>query len=150
MSAELTRLPPAELFTLVVDQWTQPFWDACREHRLVVPRCPDCGTTRFPPGPFCPECRSQRVEWVDLPGTGTVFSYTIVSRSLTPEMDDSIPYAPVVIALDDAGGRRLISCVVDAEIDSLRVGAPVRVVWEDRADGVTVPFFALEGERQHE
>jgi uncharacterized protein len=142
----LTRTPPAELFTLVVDQWTEPFWDACRAHRLVVPRCADCGTTRFPPGPFCPACRSQGVDWVELPGTGAVYSYTIVSRSLTPEMDDSIPYAPAVIELDGADGRRLVSCVVDAPLENLRVGARVRVSWEDRPDGVSVPRFVLDEE----
>lgn len=149
MPAQVTRNPPAELFTLVVDQWTQPFWDACREHRLVVPRCVDCGTTRFPPGPFCPACQSQGVDWVDLPGTGSVYSYTIVSRSLTPEMDDSIPYAPAVIQLDGAEGRRLISCVVDAPLDGVRVGAGVRVWWEDRSDGVAVPRFVLDGEGRY-
>jgi uncharacterized OB-fold protein len=147
MTSDVTRTPPAGLFTLVVDQWTEPFWAACREHQLVVPRCADCGTIRFPPGPFCPNCRLQPIEWVELPGTGSVYSYTIVSRSLTPEMDDSIPYAPAVIALDGADGRRLISCVVGASLDSVRVGARVRVSWEDRADGETVPRFVLDEER---
>lgn len=146
MTDQLTKNPPAELFRLVVDQWTQPFWDACRDHRLVVPRCADCGTTRFPPGPFCPACRSQAIDWAELPGTGTIYSYTIVSRSLTVEMDDSIPYAPAVIQLDGADGRRLISCVVGAPLDDLRVGACVRVRWEDRTDGVSVPRFVLDAE----
>jgi uncharacterized protein len=146
MPADVTKAPPADLFTLVVDQWTQPFWDACREHRLVVPRCADCATTRFPPGPFCPNCRSQRIDWIELPGTGTVYSYTVVSRSLTPEMDDSLPYAPAVIELDGADGRRLISAVVGAPLESVRVDARVRVLWEDRADGVTVPRFVLAEE----
>lgn len=148
MSDQVTKTPPAELFTLVVDQWTQPFWDACREHRLVVPRCADCGTTRFPPGPFCPACQSQRVDWAELPGTGSIYSYTIVSRSLTPQMDASIPYAPAVIELDGADGRRLISCVVDTALDDVQIGARVRVRWEDRPDGVSVPRFVLDGKRR--
>lgn len=148
MSAEITKTPPAALFTLVVDQWTEPFWDACREHRLVVARCADCGVPRVPPGPFCPSCRSQRIDWQELPGTGVVYSYTIVSRSLTPEMDDSIPYAPAVIDLDGADGKRLISCIVDAPLASLRVGARVQVCWEDRSDDVSVPRFVLDGERR--
>lgn len=146
MLAETSKAPPAQLFRLVVDQWTQPFWDACREHRLVFPRCADCAIMRFPPGPFCPGCQSQRVEWTDLPGTGVIYSYTVVLRSITPEMDDSIPYAPAVIELDGAEGQRLISCVVDARLDRIRVGALVRVGWEDRSDGVTVPRFVLDAE----
>ena len=43
------RLPPADLIHLTPDVWTEPFWAAAAEHRLVVPRCTRCGTFRFPP-----------------------------------------------------------------------------------------------------
>ena len=144
MSTELTKTSPSELFTLVVDQWSEPFWNACRDHRLVVPQCSECGLTRFPPGPFCPACRSQDITWLELPGTGTIYTYTVVSRSITPEMDDSIPYAPAVVQLDGAEGRRLITCIVNTPVERIEVGARVRVWWEDREDGVTVPRFVLD------
>ena len=30
---------PAELIQLTPNEWTEPFWRAAAEHRLVVPRC---------------------------------------------------------------------------------------------------------------
>ena len=46
---EPVRLPPAELVSLSPDVFTEPFWVAAAEHRLVVPRCTTCGTFRLPP-----------------------------------------------------------------------------------------------------
>lgn len=143
MTEHIAKRPPEELFNLVTDRWSAPFWEAAARHRLTVPKCASCGTFRMPPTPFCPECLSQDLEWPELTGRGVIYSYTIVTRALFPEMAASIPYVPAVIELDDAGGCRLISNIVDVPLDAMRIGAGVRVVWEDRSDGVTVPRFTL-------
>ena len=54
------QLPPEELIHLVPDVFTQPFWDAAAEHRLVIPRCTTCETYRLPPSAFCWHCRRCR------------------------------------------------------------------------------------------
>src|SRR6476659_11069522 len=73
------------------DPTTQPFWDGARENRLVVPRCSLCGTFRLPPYAICYVCQSFDVEWVELPGTGTVYSYTIVPIPCIPTWPPSCP-----------------------------------------------------------
>lgn len=143
---ELAKNPPASLFTLVTDQWTEPFWSAAAERRLVAPKCGSCGTFRMPPGPFCPKCRSQEIEWITLSGRGIVYSFTIVRHAVIPQMEDSLPYIPAVIELPDAGRVRLISNVVDADPETLAIGDEVRVVWDETSPGVLVPRFApMEG-----
>lgn len=142
MNAPIAKRPPAALFHLSTDHWTQPFWDAASQNRLVIPRCTDCGTHRMPPTPFCPACQSQSIHWVELSGRGKVYSYTVVSRAILPDMDDCLPYVPAVIELDGGGGTRLISNVVDVPVDVITVGAPVRVIWDD-VGGVIVPRFTL-------
>jgi uncharacterized OB-fold protein len=135
--------PPAALFDLAVDRWTAPFWEAAREHRLVAARCADCGAFRMPATPFCPGCLSQAIDWTELSGLGTVFSYTVVRRAITPEMEGALPYVPALIDLDGAPGARLIAAVVGVPVEAVTVGARVRVSWEDRPDGVSVPRFTL-------
>jgi uncharacterized OB-fold protein len=142
----IARRPPAHLFKFDTDAWTAPFWEAAKAHRLVVARCASCGHHRMPPTPFCPGCRSQEIDWAESAGRGAVYSYTVVSREIMPGMADSLPYVPAVITLDDAGGVRLISNVVDAEVEAIVVGAPVDVVWDDREDGITVARFRLVAE----
>ncbi len=142
MTDLLAKRPPRAFFTLSTDAWTKPFWDAAAEHRLVAPRCVDCGHFRLPPTPFCPQCRSQKIDWVTLSGRGTVYSYTVVARAVLPDMEANLPYVPAIVELEGAGGARLISNVVDVPVEAVRVGSAVRVVWDDEG-GPTVPRFTL-------
>lgn len=137
----MARLPPAELIALTPDVFTAPFWDAAREHRLVVPRCTACGTYRLPPSAFCYVCRTQDVEWVEQPGRGTLYSYTVAWHPLLPDVGDSVPYIPAVVELPDTGGVRLIANLVDLRPSEVRIGMDLTLVWRDVHPDVTVPTF---------
>ena len=63
------------------DATTQPFWDAALQGQLTASRCTNCGTFVLPPQPFCFMCQGQDFEWVELPGTGTIYTFTIVPAS---------------------------------------------------------------------
>lgn len=117
------------------DRWTVPFWDAARRHELVVARCATCATPRpMPPGPYCWECDGQEVSWSVLPGTGEVFTYTVVRQAAEP-------YVVAVISLDGVDGVRLTSDLVGVDLERVRIGLPVRVVWDDADDATTIPRF---------
>jgi uncharacterized protein len=117
------------------DRWTEPFWAAARRHELVVARCRDCATPRpMPPGPYCWECDASEVAWERLPGTGEVFTYTVVRQAAEP-------YAVAVIALDGVEGVRLQSDLVGIDPDEVRIGLPVEVVWDDVDAETTIPRF---------
>jgi len=73
---------PGDHVVITTDTWTEPFWQAAKEHRLTACQCGKCGTFRMPPTPFCPECQSQDTLWPALPGTGTIFSFAICNLSL--------------------------------------------------------------------
>jgi len=125
------------------DDSTQPFWDAARDDRLVAPRCTNCGTFRLPPTPFCFVCQHRDVEWVDLPGTGIVFSFTIVRHPLARMLNDAVPYAAGIIELDgtQGAGARMIANIIDCDVDTLKIGDRVQIVWEHVSDDMSVPRF---------
>jgi len=137
---ELARTPPGSLAQLSPDAWTEPFWLAAAEHRLIVPRCGTCGTYRMPPGPFCPVCRSQAVDWQEVSGRGTVYSYTVARHALIPELAGSLPYVVGVIELDGAPGVRLVANVIDTPVATVTIGLRVELVWED-VDGISIYRF---------
>lgn len=143
MTEIVSKAPPDSLFELVTDQWSEPFWQAAREHRLVWPCCTDCGAKREMAAPFCHHCLSQGIDWQALSGRATVYSYTVVRFPLIEAMADCVPYVPAVIELEGAGGHKLISNLVGAPLERIRIGAAVELIWHDRADGVSVPRFAL-------
>lgn len=120
---------------------TLPWWQAAAEHRLVVQVCRRCGRTRHPPGPLCPACRSSDLGWRELSGRGTVYTYTIVRRAFVPSLAERLPYVVVVVELDGGGGARLLSNLVDVGPETVRVGMPVEVVWEDVGPDLALPRF---------
>ena len=63
-----------------------------------------------------------------MPGTGTLFTYSVVHQPLLPALVDVVPYVVAVVELDGTGGTRLSSNLVDAPLDALRAGLPVEVV----------------------
>jgi uncharacterized OB-fold protein len=132
---------PVETAVLTPDSWTEPFWVAAAEHRLVIPRCTHCGLFRMPPSPFCYSCRAQDVEWVEQDGTGVVYSFTVVHHAVTPIVANAVPYVPAVIELPDAPGVRLVVQLVGVDPKDVRIGMRVRVVWDDVGDGVAIPRF---------
>ena len=143
---ELLHAPPTIAFDdPSADEYTQPFWDHTREGRLSAPRCVACGRFRFPPTRFCPHCRSKELEYVELPGTGTLYSFTVVRHPLRPDQADAIPYAPAIIEPDGAPGCRFVSAVVNAESEELVVGMPLDVVWHEISPTYVFPFWAPRG-----
>lgn len=131
--------PPEALFSLVTDAWTAPFWEAARDERLIIPRCPSCRNWRMPPTPFCPACQAKGIDWEEVVPEGTLFSWTVIARAPNPSW--SVPWIVAVVELGQAGGVRLISNILDTPADTLAIGMKLSVVWDHRADGTTVPRF---------
>lgn len=116
-----------------------PFWEAARQHRLVVQRCRGCGRYRFPARDQCSQCLAREAEWVPVSGRGTVFSYAVMHQVYHPGFAGEVPYALVVIELEE--GARLLSNLVGCPVEEVRVGMPVEVVFEDVSPEVTLPKF---------
>jgi len=73
-------------------------------------------------------------------GEGEVFSYNIMHQVYHPGFADEVPYAVVVIKLKE--GAKMNSNLVGVEPHDIKIGMPVRVVFEDISEEVTLPKFA--------
>jgi uncharacterized OB-fold protein len=100
-------------------------WEAGRGV-LVGGRCRTCGTVYFPAPEVCARCQGQDLEPADLSGRGTVYTYTVVRQS-TPEF--RTPYVLVYVDLPE--GVRVLGQLVDCEVEAVRVGMPVEVVFQE-------------------
>jgi uncharacterized OB-fold protein len=78
-------------------------------------------------------------DWDQLPGTGTVFSFTWADER--PVADLPV-YNISIIEVDGTKGEsvRVMTRVVGVEKDELRVGLPVEVTFE-KFDDLAIPFF---------
>jgi hypothetical protein len=116
---------------------SRPHWDGCREGRLRVQRCDDCGSHVFVPQPLCPRCQGARLSWVESAGRGSLYSFTVVHRPQRPEFE--VPYTVAIVALDE--GFFMLSNLVECEPARIAVGMRVEVVFRRMSDEITLPYF---------
>jgi len=117
----------------------KPFFDAAKRHELVVQRCRGCGGHRFPAREICSSCLSRDAEWVKVSGAGEIFSYNVMHQVYHPGFADEVPYAVVVVKLQE--GAKMNSNLKGIAPDAIKIGMPVRVVFDDVSDEVTLPKF---------
>jgi len=134
------------------------YFDAASEHKLVVKKCQDCGMLRGEPGPGCPWCTSLKWEWQEVSGKGTIYSYQIVAHSIIPGFRDWVPYAIVLVELDEQSGdptpddglritANLLNDNMEPEAEeNVAIGKRVEVAFLDTDDGLSLPQFKLSNE----
>jgi uncharacterized OB-fold protein len=121
------------------DQWSQPFWDACREHRLIAQRCNVSGKIWYPPAPVSPVTRDANWSWTELSGRGVVTSFVVMHQKYFAGFADELPYPVIEVTL--AEGPVLISNIVELGTGNLAVGMAVQVVFKHATEQVTIPVF---------
>lgn len=122
-----------------IDPGTRPFWDAAKSHRLMIPKCRDCGEYHFYPRELCPHCHSDALDWTNVSGRGEIYSFTIARRPAGPAFADDVPYIIAMIKLEE-GPRMLTNLKVD-DVETVNIGDSVQVHFEDVTDEVTLPKF---------
>lgn len=122
-----------------------PYHDGLREHRLVLPRCPSCGTWRWPPEVLCWRCHHFGLDWVEVEPHGRVHSWTRVWHAARPELNEDLPYLVVLVELAHADDVRLLGNLLGPGTQEVRCGDEVTGVFEDSADGT---FALLQWEKR--
>ena len=108
---------------------TRPFWEAARDHRLVIQQCKACGQRQFYPRNICTECGQDDLAWVDCSGRGTVYTFTINHRGPDAYWRTRTPYVVALIELEE--GVRMMANILGEHAPKIRIGSPVKVVFED-------------------
>jgi uncharacterized OB-fold protein len=124
-----------------VNPEVKAFWDGTASGKLLLPRCEECQAVIWYPRPFCPECASTRISWVQASGRGTVYSFTVNRRGTAdlPEYRNSGTYVLAYVQLEE--GPRVMTNIVDCDPDSVRIGQSVEVVFHDTGQGTALPRF---------
>lgn len=117
-----------------------PFFDGAKRHELVIQKCATCGTYRFPPRDLCSNCLSNESQWVRVSGQGEIYSFTIMHQVYHPGFAAEAPYAIILVQL--AEGPRITSNLVGVPPSEVRIGMPVKAVFEELSGEVTLPKFA--------
>jgi uncharacterized OB-fold protein len=127
----------------VPDPDSRPYWDALREHRLVIQQCTKCGLQRFPPIGVCHRCHSWEFRWTEV-DHGILNSWTIVTHGVIEALREQAPY---IVGLVDVGQDNdepvfLPANIVGIAPDELQAGSALAVGFQDIEGGYTIPVFS--------
>lgn len=123
----------------VLDPESQPYLDALKQHRLLLKHCRACQRSHHYPRELCPHCHSDDLEWKQAAGTGRIYSYTVARRPAGPAFKADTPYVVALVELDE--GARLMTNIVTADVESVRIDQRVAVQFDDVTPDVTLPKF---------
>ncbi len=100
----------------------QRIWRLSKIHtKLIGSECTNCGYKFFPPKVACPKCGSRELRALRLPSRGKVITYTIIR--VPPRGFSKRKY--IIIAVIDLGGVRVLSELVNCDVNSVKEGMEV-------------------------
>ena len=111
---------------------TAPFWEAAKQGKFLIKRCTACGEPHYFPRSICPFCFSDQTVWEESSGEGEIYTFSLMRKSPTG------PYAIGYVTLKE--GPSVQTNFVDCELEKLRIGQKVKVVFKP-TDGAPLPFF---------
>jgi hypothetical protein len=114
--------------------------EASLQGRLVGMRCPTCGRVYVSGTGMCP---IDSIEFgpeaeVDLPHTGTITNFVIVTPVQYPGQTETEPFARVFVLIDEFDVVLSYQPVIELAVEDLRVGLRVAAVWASPAEGDSV------------
>jgi uncharacterized OB-fold protein len=110
------------------------FLAGLKEGHILGITCPQCHRVLVPPRMVCEHCFVPTSNWVELPGTGYVKTFSIVTVRWDMERLET-PLIPAVIALDGTeapnatGGFMHLLGEIDPKPEVVRIGMRVEPVW---------------------
>lgn len=144
MSAAVSD-PPFRILPKLTDA-TRQFWTGGADGALRFWRCQECGYYLHPPQPLCPRCHSKKLAVEAVSGKARLASYTINHQPWMP--GPALPYVVAIVEIVEQEGLRLTTNLVNCPHEEIRIGMPVRVVFERHEDpegDVYLPLFEPDG-----
>ena len=117
------------------------FFEGLLEKKFMGTKCPTCGDVFFPPRVHCwrPSCRLKETQWLELPKTGILHSFTILGFAATAFLPD-LPFVLGYVRVD--GANTLIASRI-LEVDPLDVHPDLKVKakFVDAPKGTPMDFY---------
>jgi uncharacterized protein len=131
---------PYELGLTETSPETAGFWEGVASGELRIKRCANCGRHLHPRRIFCPQCSAHALEWLTASGEGTVYTFSTVYRSPSPEFE--APYTNGIVQL--AEGVHLFGRLIGKEHDQIAIGDRVTVAFGPvRPGGDRLPLYRV-------
>lgn len=109
-----------------------PAWERRKKFSvgLCGQRCTACGSINFPRRDYCLDCRSQELDVIALPRTGTIVTFNLQHILPIGPEEAPLPVCTVLLEGESPGryGGKIAALLADADIDAVRIGMRVELV----------------------
>jgi uncharacterized OB-fold protein len=117
----------------------EPFWDATREQRFVLPWSTATGKAVWYPRDVDPAAPDVPFEWREASGEGVVYAASVHHKAGPGRDPDDGLYVVALVELPE--GVRMMTNIVGCPPEDVVVGMPVRLAWHPLSDGRHLPMF---------
>ncbi len=121
-----------KLASPVITAESKPFFDAARQRRFLLPVCTACSRAHWYPRAICPFCASDKLEWREASGKGTIYTFSVMRRVKEPY---------IIAHVTLAEGPTMLTNIVGCDAADVRIGQAVTIVFQDTDNGPPVPMF---------
>lgn len=121
-----------------VRSFSQVYWEATREKRLLLQRCNKSGQYQFFPRAVSIATGTADFRWEEVDGHGEIFSYTLTHRG-NGALRGHEPYLVIMVRLDV--GVDIVSNLVWCDWSKVEIGLRVKPYWLAIEDGRHLLMF---------
>ncbi|NLT29108.1 MAG: acyl dehydratase [Propionibacterium sp.] len=111
---------------------SRPYWDGLAEGVVRIQYSPSADQWVFYPRTLAPGTLADDLEWREISGAGTLYTYTAAERPVAPPWADAVHHLPAVVEWDE--GPRVSTELIDVDPAEVRIGMRVEPVFCPEGD----------------
>ena len=125
-------------------QHNKPFWAGARDGKLILPHCTECNKVHWYPRLICPFCHSDKLDWIEASGEGTIYTYAVQHRLAAGNWVKELPFVTAFIDLKEGDRMQTVLRGVDPlKPEEIKIGMKVKVEFEQANDDTFIPFWRV-------
>mgnify|MGYP001198933029 FL=1 len=123
------------------------YWDGLKGEKIWLQRCKTTGKYQFYPRSISihdPESGPEAIEWIQVSGKATLYTYTIVHIAPHFGFTQDIPYIAALVELDEGVIIPTNIVGVSPEPENLQIGMKLKPVFDHQNNGYSLLKFTPE------
>lgn len=106
----------------------EQFYKGVSQKRLMGGKCKKCRKIHLPPRPLCDKCLSKEFEWVEIPKTGKLLTYTVIHVA-PPQFQNMAPYIVGIVQLEKE--VKIPGIIKGAAPEQVKIGMQLTLEFEE-------------------
>jgi uncharacterized OB-fold protein len=130
----MNGLPP------LITEVSRPYWNGLRAEKLLVQFCVACEHWIFYPRIICPYCGSRNIEWRQVSGAATLYSFSVAKVPVSAAFTHAVGTIIGIAELNE--GVRIPTHIIGVDESQVKIGMPLTPVFHDQIyPDVTMLYF---------